>query len=118
MEQLINRMAAIEQLQSSTEFSTSLNHWEKSFVSFLQKEFKKVTSGILTIRMENRAIDLAQNKYGIPEIRAQQLIQKTAQEAQIGRIASEATRLFFSREVPRNPWENGGGRQGGRTHPQ
>ena len=90
---------ALDQLQSSTEFSTTLNHWEKSFVAFLKKEFKKIEGGILTIRAENRAIDLASRKYQIPEVRAQQLIQNTAQEANVGRISQQDAEFFGNRLI-------------------
>ena len=62
-------------------------------MTFLRSEFLNLKSGIMTVGMEERAVDLATRKYQILEARAQQLIHDQAEKMEIGRISkSEAER--------------------------
>ena len=89
---------AIETLQGTAKFSEPLNHWERSFVEFLKREFNPFRGRVLTISIENRALDLAARKYQIQEVRAHELIQSTAEQLGIGRIA-EADAVWFGNRL-------------------
>jgi len=79
--------AALRQLQKPAEDQQRLHHYEKAFVGMIEKEMPQIKSGILTIRMEIKLIELADSKYQISEIRAQQLIQKTAAKVNVRTIS-------------------------------
>ncbi|MCH2180874.1 MAG: hypothetical protein MK108_02620 [Mariniblastus sp.] len=91
--------AAINELQNTVQLPKTLNHWERSFVAFLQREWQELHGKVLSISVENRAIDLAARKYQISEVRAQQLIQKTAEELGIGRMAEGDAERFGQRLI-------------------
>lgn len=78
---------AIRQLQGDEAKIPKLNRYEQEFVNYLAKEFKKVRSGIISLRMEQNAIELADKKFQIPPIRAEWLIDQQAKLASIGRIS-------------------------------
>ena len=90
---------AIETLQGTAKFSEALNHWEHSFVEFLQREFKPFQGRVLSIAIENRALDLAARKYQIQEVRAHELIQTTSEQLGIGRIAAADAVWFGNRLI-------------------
>lgn len=90
---------AIEELQSTGQLPKALNHWERSFVVFLKREFEGFRGKVLSMSVENRAIDLAAGKYQISEVRAHQLIQKTATELGIGRMAEGDAEQFGQRLI-------------------
>ena len=86
-------LEAMEKLQREEQFPSGLNRYEKEFVTFLRSELLNLKSGIMTVAMEERAVDLATRKYQILESRAQQLIHDQAEKMEIGRISkSEAER--------------------------
>lgn len=86
-------LEAMEKLQREEQLPSGLNRYEKEFVTFLRSEFLNLKSGIMTVGMEERAVDLATRKYQILEARAQQLIHDQAEKMEIGRISkSEAER--------------------------
>jgi hypothetical protein len=78
---------AIRQLQGDEASISKLNRYEQEFVKYLAGEFKKVRSGIISLRMEQNAIELADKKYQIPPIRAEWLIDQQAKLASIGRLS-------------------------------
>ena len=90
---------ALEELQSTGQLPTALNHWERSFVVFLEREFEGFRGKVLSMSVEHRAIDLAARKYQISEVRACQLIQKTATELGIGRMAEGDAEQFGQRLI-------------------
>ncbi len=90
---------AIEQLQDSAELPQSLDRWERAFVGFLNREIFAFRGGVLPISFENRAIDLAAQKYQISEMRAHQLLQKVATDQGVSRIAEEDAERFGRRLI-------------------
>ena len=90
---------AIDELQNTVKLPQALNHWERSFVTFLERELQSFHGKVLSISLENRAIDLAARKYQISEVRAQQLIQQTADELGIGRMAEGDAERFGERLI-------------------
>ncbi len=77
---------AIEQLKDPGN-SLGLNRYEQTFVDRISKELQKFKGDVLSIRYEKRLAEVAENKYQIPPIRAHQLIQKTAEQNNIGIIS-------------------------------
>ncbi len=83
---------ALKQLQEPASFDSNLSRYEQAFADFLDAEFKKLKGGVLSIRAEQKAIELATTKYQIPVSRAEQIIGARAKLAAIERIAhSDAT---------------------------
>ncbi len=87
------------QLQDRQTVTDGVGRWEKAFLKFLDKEFEKMPSGILSIAMENRAVDLAERKYQINDARAQQLIQVKADEKGIGRVPPEEAARYVKQGI-------------------
>ena len=84
-------LEAMEKLQEKEKLPSGLNRYEKEFVTFIRNKFLNLKSGIMSVGMEERAIDLAARKYQILGARAQQLIHDQAEKLGIGRISkSEA----------------------------
>lgn len=90
---------AIDELQQTAELPKALNRWERAFVAVLQQEWQGFGGKVLSISVENRAVDLAGRKYQISEVRAQQLIQKTADELGIGRMTEGDAERFGQRLI-------------------
>lgn len=84
---------AIEQLKTPKE-NLGLNRYELEFISFLEREFKKIEGDVVSIRAERSLVELATSKYQIDSIRAHQLIQKVASQSGVGIIAHEEARKF------------------------
>ena len=83
---------ALKQLQDPASFESNLSRYEQAFANFLDAEFKKLRGGVLSIRAEQKAFELAMTKYQIPVSRAEQIIGARAKLAAIARIAhSDAT---------------------------
>lgn len=75
------------ELQDSGTPLGDLTRYEKAFLAFLEKEFNKILGGVLSIRMEENAIERAQRKFNIPKHRADQLIDFQATQSGVGRLA-------------------------------
>lgn len=80
-------LEAMEKLQQEEQLPSGLNRYEKDFITFLRGKFSSLKSGIMSVAMEKRAVDLAVSKYQIPETRAQQLIHDQAEKLEIDRIS-------------------------------
>lgn len=78
---------ALALLQENEKLPAGLNRYEKEFVSFLKNELGQLNGGILTVSMENKAVDLAARKYQILEPRARKLIHDQAEALNVGRIS-------------------------------
>ena len=78
---------AMEKLQADEKLPAGLNRYEQEFVTFLRGEFLNLKNGIMTVSMEERAVDLAARKYQILEPRARQLVHDQAESMEIGRIS-------------------------------
>lgn len=89
---------AMRRLKKPAHDQQQLHHYEKAFVQLIEKEMTQLKSGILTIKMENKLIELAESKYQITEIRAQQLIQKTAARINV-RTISHADAEHFAEQL-------------------
>ena len=84
---------ALEKLQRRNP-TLGLNRYEKQFVEMLSGEMEKISGDILTIKAENKAIDLAERRYQIPEIRAHQLLEETAERYGVATISHHDAELF------------------------
>jgi hypothetical protein len=89
---------AIEALQT-TQKPTEVAHWERAFVDFLDREFRKLPDQIVSIRMETRAVDLAIRKYQLSEVRARQLIAQSAEALGLGRIAPAEAKQYVKQLI-------------------
>ena len=85
--------AALEKLKRPTP-ATGLNSYEKKFVELISSEMSKISGDVLTIKAENKVIDLAERKYQISAIRAHQLIEETAQRYDVGTISHHDAEVF------------------------
>ena len=86
-------LAAIEKLKTRNP-SISMNRYEKEFVQFIGNELQKMSGDILTIKAENRVIDLADKRYKIDSVRAHQLLQSEAEKHNVGIISHHEAELF------------------------
>jgi hypothetical protein len=78
---------AVRQLQEQDGQATKVTRYEKEFVRYLSRELEKIQGGVLSIRMEQNAIELAESKYQINSTRAEFLIQQQAGAASIARVS-------------------------------
>ncbi len=76
-----------------------MSRYEQAFVDLLEKELPQIPRRILTIKMEQQLIDIADRKYQISEIRAQQLIQKTAEACNVGTISHADAEHFAAQLI-------------------
>ncbi len=89
---------ALDKLKQTKKVN-EFDRWEKAFVEFLDGEFSKLTSGIVTIASETRAVDLAKRKYQIDEVRARQLISERADALGKGRVAPEDAKKYVEQII-------------------
>jgi len=85
---------ALALLQQGVEVSVSLTRYEKAFVKFLDTEFEKITGDIISPRVENEAIALAQRKYDIGSLQAEKLIEERAKAAGMSLISRLEAETF------------------------
>ena len=102
---------AVRQLQEQDGQSTKVTRYEKEFVRYLARELEKIRGGVLSIRMEQNAIELAESKYQINSTRAEYLIQEQAEQASIARVSRSdseeyATQLIVERIGSRREIDN------------
>lgn len=90
---------ALAQLQENEKLPAGLNRYEKEFASFLRQQFQGLSSGILTVAMENKAVDLAARKYQILEARARRLIHDQAELMGVGRISKGDAETYVEQLV-------------------
>jgi hypothetical protein len=99
------RMSDIEFLEALTEVQRApplaheLSRYELLFVNFLKKEFARLASNILTLPIENRALELANRKYQIGLARARQLLEGTCDELGIHRISASDAEGFIEQAL-------------------
>lgn len=84
---------ALQQLKQPDN-SHGLNRYEKKFVERLTREFEKISGKVLNIRSERLLLDLAESRFQIDAIRAHQLIQKIAQQFNVGTISHADAEQF------------------------
>ncbi len=78
----------LAQLQNSG--TAKLTSWELGFQDYLKKEFAKLPKGsVLTISMEENAIEIAKNRFEIPRHRAEKLIDQLTRESSFGRLSRQ-----------------------------
>ena len=92
---------AIEQLKRP-DASVGLNRYEKEFVAKISSEFERISGDVLNVRAEQRLLDLAESTYQINTIRAHQLIQKSAQQFNVGTISHADAEQFAVQLIEEN----------------
>lgn len=89
---------AIEELKNAQKPS-EVSHWERGFITFLDRELGKFKKNLMTIKMQNRALEIAKKKFQLSEIRALQLIGERAEANGISRISVEEANRFVREMV-------------------
>lgn len=89
---------AIDELKNAQK-PTEVAHWERAFVDFLDREFSKLPDQIVSVRMEDRAVDLASKKYQLPEVRARQLVAQRAEVMGLGRITPQEAKQYVKQLI-------------------
>lgn len=84
----------LQRLQQGVESAANLTHYERAFVKLLDKDFEKITGGIISPSVEAQAISMAKRKYEINSTRAEQLIAARAEAAGLGLISSQEAEAF------------------------
>ncbi len=64
-----------------------LTRYEREFNRFLNKQFRRLAGGILTVKMERKAIEIGKAQYQIPAERAAQIIAENCIKHNVGRIS-------------------------------
>ena len=64
-----------------------LTRYEREYSRFLNKQFRRLSGGILTVKMERKAIEIGGTKFQIPAERAAQLIAEKCIKHNVGRIS-------------------------------
>lgn len=90
---------ALAELQANEQITVGLNRYEKEFLDFLQFEFEQLNSGIVTVAMEDKAVDLAARKYDIQEARARRLIHEKAESMEIRRISKSDAEAYVEKLI-------------------
>ena len=84
---------ALEQLKQPDN-ALGLNRYEKKYVERLAQEFENLRGKVLNIRAEQTLVDLAESRFQINAVRAHQLIQKIAQQFNVGIISHADAEQF------------------------
>ncbi len=90
---------ALTELQAIPPLTQELSRYELHYVNFLKREFAKLASNILTLPVENRALELATGKYQIGLARARQLLEGTCEELGIHRISVSDAEGFIEQAL-------------------
>ena len=84
---------ALTELQTETRKKRQYTRWERGFAKYLASQLKKLDNRILTFEREQKAIQVAEEKYQLDHPQAQEIISEVAKQLEIRRIsASEAER--------------------------
>lgn len=84
---------ALTELQTETQKRRQYTRWERGFAKYLASQLKKLDNRILTFEREQKAIQVAEEKYQLDHPQAQEIISEVAKQLEIRRIsASEAER--------------------------
>ena len=86
-------------LQEDDKKPNAIDRYETAFLGFLEREYQKLPDAILSISKQNRAIDYAQRKYQISEVRAQQLIAKQAEAMKVSCISRSEAKRFIAKSI-------------------
>ncbi|MEQ1902994.1 MAG: hypothetical protein ABL888_02255 [Pirellulaceae bacterium] len=92
-------LEALTEVQSVLPLTHELSRYELIYVNFLKKEFARLASNILTLPIENRALELAASKYQIGLARARQLLEGTCDELGIHRISASDAEGFIEQAL-------------------
>ncbi len=90
---------ALTRLQQGIDPSSNLTHYEKAFIKFLDMELEKLTTGIVSPRVEHRAIKMARSRFGINDTRAEQLIKARAEAAGLSLISPLEAEAFGAHSI-------------------
>ena len=77
---------AIDRLQASSLRPDELKRYEKEFLGYLDDQFSRLPHGVLSVAMEQHAIERAESHFGINANRAEQLIGHQAAFHGMGRL--------------------------------
>lgn len=90
----------LAQLQASSSPVGALTDYEQDFLKFLEHEFSQKRIGsVLSISIEEKAIEHARRRYGIDPHRAGRLIDFQADKSGIGRLSRTDAREFGRRMI-------------------
>ncbi|MEZ6093676.1 MAG: hypothetical protein R3C03_05500 [Pirellulaceae bacterium] len=91
--------SAIESLKSSNANAEELTRYEVFYVEFLHEELAKLRESVLTLPVENLAIDIAQSKYQIEAARARLLLEQQAEKLGVKRVSASDAEAFVEEVV-------------------
>ena len=78
---------ALQLIKSGDVSTNNLSRYERSFVKFLRRELKGLSESILPAKLEQKAIDIAFDKFQLEPQRARELTQLVADELGVSRIS-------------------------------
>ena len=78
---------ALKLIQSGEAAKSNLTRYERSFAKFLRRELKGISESILPARLEQKAVDIAFDKFQLEPQRAKELIQMVCVELGLSRIS-------------------------------
>lgn len=78
---------ALQLIKSGDISTNNLSRYERSFVKFLRRELKGLSESILPAKLEQKAIDIAFDKFQLEPQRARELTQLVADELGVSRIS-------------------------------
>ena len=78
---------ALKLIQSGEAAKSNLTRYERSFAKFLRRELKGISESILPARLEQKAVDIAFDKFQVEPQRAKELIQLVSEELGLSRIS-------------------------------
>lgn len=90
---------AIAQLEDSGSAVAQRNRYEQAFVSFLEGQLAKLDGDVLSLKAEEKALELATTKYQIAPARAEKLITECLRTASIVRIARSDVEDYVEQSI-------------------
>ncbi len=90
---------ALAQLGNVSLSETALNRYESAFEAFLIREISRIQNDVLSLSMENRALAIAFQKYGIENIRARLILEAVCTKRNIERLSVDETEALVEQIV-------------------
>ncbi|HMP78396.1 MAG TPA: hypothetical protein PKD54_02980 [Pirellulaceae bacterium] len=90
---------AWDELVAAETHRESLTRYEQAFAKLIRDEWRKLPDRILSLKVENRAIRLAETRFQISEVRARQIMDRECDRLRIARVSRSDAEDFVEQVV-------------------
>ena len=90
---------ALVKLQETLDVAPALTRYEQAFTDYLNRKFTQLSQGVLPLKVENRAVDIAVRKFQIGPVQARHLIDLVCEVANVKRISKSDAEKFVEQVI-------------------